>query len=98
MNTDKDKKSFMFNGEILNAVITKYEDNTDAIVIETTDGIPYGTASVNLREKIPSGFVAIKDYAENIGMLEALIYAKIVGQPEFYVPTGYVEVPVCKIL
>lgn len=93
-----DKKSFMFNGDILNAVITKYDDGTDAIVIETTDGIPYGTASVNLREKIPSGFVAVKDYSENIGILEALVYAKIIGQPEFYIRTGYVEVPVCKIL
>lgn len=92
------KKSFMFNGDILNAVISKYDDGTDAIILETADGVPYGTASVNLRDKIPSGFVAVKDYSENIGMLEALIYAKIIGRPEFYVRTGYVEVPVCKIL
>lgn len=96
MNTNK--KSFMFNGDILNAVISQYDDGTDAIILETADGVPYGTASVNLRDKIPSGFVAVKDYSENIGMLEALIYAKIIGQPEFYVRTGYVEVPVCKIL
>lgn len=92
------KKSFLFNGDMLNAVITKYDDGSDAIILETADGVPYGTASVNPRGRVPSGFVAIKDYSENIGILEALIYAQIVSQPEFYIRTGYVEVPVCKIL
>lgn len=56
------------------------------------------TASVGLRVSVPPGYVAIKDYSENSGMLQALVEAKIVAEPSYYVPSGFVEIPVCEVL
>lgn len=56
------------------------------------------TASVGLRVSVPPGYVAIKDYSENSGMLQTLVDAKIVAEPSYYVPAGFVEIPVCEVL
>lgn len=73
-----------------------------ALVLETTresDDAPlhFATATVWLPD-IPAGHVAIKTYGENTGMLTALIKAGIVSQPVEWRPSGFVNIPICKLL
>lgn len=56
------------------------------------------SATVELPVSIPPGHAAIKNYSESSGMLQALMDAKIVAEPSFYVRSGYVEIPVCRVL
>jgi hypothetical protein len=57
------------------------------------------TASVALvDEKLGQNEIAIKDYAENAGVLDFLIKKNIVSEPVRTVQTGYVLVPICNIL
>ena len=56
-------------------------------------------ASVNIpEEKIGKDEIIIKNYSENEGILDILIKANIISKPIRMVETGYVEVPVCKLL
>lgn len=55
-------------------------------------------ASVNLDANLPDNMVAIKDYSENAGMLTALTEAGIVSEPVSYIASGFVTVPICKII
>jgi hypothetical protein len=55
------------------------------------------TASVNVGG-LESGHIAIKDYSENEGILAWLIENKIVSKPVRFVGSGYVEIPICKLL
>lgn len=56
-------------------------------------------ASVNLPDEvIGSNEVAIKDYSENEGVLDALIKHKVVSKPKRYVNLTHVSVPICELL
>lgn len=56
-------------------------------------------ASVNLPdEAIGSNEIAIKDYSENEGVLDALIKHKVVSKPKRYVNLTHVSVPICELL
>jgi hypothetical protein len=56
-------------------------------------------ATLNLPdEEMADGEVAIKDYAENETMLEALMDAGIISQPTRHAHTGYITVPICKYI
>lgn len=59
-------------------------------------GEPIATATVNI-EGIPTDHVAVKDYAENQGMLEALTRANIVRPLITYREQGYVRIPICPL-
>ncbi len=66
---------------------------------EPNHGEPMAVATVNLPEQtIPEPLVFIKDYAENEGILDALMGAGIVSEPLGFVPSGFVEIPVCEYL
>lgn len=67
-------------------------------LIDAEDGSPIATATVNLPD-VPLGTnqVAIKDYGENEGMLQALTEAGIVKPTGQSVASGYVEVPICEL-
>ena len=67
-------------------------------LVDSSDGTPVLTASVNLPDSdIPDGYVAIKDYSENEGVLEGLIKAGILRK-SCYVKNGCQRYPVCQIL
>lgn len=56
-------------------------------------------ASVNLPdEAIGSNEIAIKNYSENKGVLDALIEYKVVSKPKRYVNLTHVSVPICELL
>jgi hypothetical protein len=57
---------------------------------------PVARATVNLHnEPMAKDEIAIKDYAENEGMLTALIEAGIVTKPVRMVASGHVIIPIC---
>ena len=82
-------------------VYTRYTDNSRTAIqlIETGTEEPIAMATVNLPDvDIAEDEVAIKDYSENEGMLAALTRHKIVGRPLRYVQSGFVSIPIRKLL
>lgn len=60
-------------------------------------------ASINIPEaNIKNNEIAIKNYSENEGMLEALIKAGVVADPRITLKLDYhthtIDIPVCKVL
>lgn len=67
-------------------------------MIEVETGQPYAIATSNLEElNMVEGYVAIKDYSENTGMLKFLLDNNIVEPPVTYLKQGFVNFPICKI-
>ncbi len=62
-----------------------------------SDG-PMATASLNPATSLPDGFIAIKDYRENAGILAALVAAGAVEDTGDLVPVGYEMANLCVIL
>ena len=63
------------------------------------DGEPVSTCTVNLPdEPLDEGEVFIKDYSENEGMVEFLEKEGVVKPTGRMVQSGYVLIPVCKLL
>ena len=84
-----------------------YENGRLAIqLMDAEDHSPVATATVNLPDvDLDGDEVAIKDYSENAGMLDALIEAGVVSKPRRYEATcaaftssGFVTVPICQWL
>jgi hypothetical protein len=77
-----------------------YQNGQVAIqLVDMEDGCPYATASVCVEDNLlKEGEVAIKNYSENAGILESLIESGIVDYPHAFVDTGYVKVPICKLI
>lgn len=71
-----------------NLAICLYEKNTDE---------EYRMVTVNLGREIPFDHTYIKNYSENEGLLEILQEAGIVKKIVKYVPSGYVNLPLCII-
>ena len=70
-------------------------------LVDAADGEPVATATVNVEgvsEVLPETEVLIKNYSENEGMLNALVEARLVEDTGRRVPTGYVTVPVVRLL
>lgn len=62
-------------------------------------GEPVSTCTVNLPdEPLGEGEVFIKDYSENEGMVEFLVKEGVVEKTGREVRSGYIAVPVCKLL
>lgn len=73
--------------------------NTAIQLIDPEDGSPNAVVTVNIPEvHIPNGFVLIKNYSENHGILDDLIAGGIVGNPIGYVPVGHAQASICQLL
>ena len=78
------KKRVQFSKWLCNVVFAKYQKGGTAIrLVGAEDGMPVATASVWVGgpERVDKDEVAIKDYSENEGMLEALIKGGIIHPP-----------------
>jgi hypothetical protein len=96
----KIKHTSLYGGEYeLSVSFGKYANGQTRIqLVDTTDGIPYATATVAVEEHlIKEGEVAIKDYSENEGILSSLVEAGIVENPHNFIQSGYVKIPICKL-
>lgn len=78
---------------------SKYVNDRLAIdLCDVSDGCLVLTATVNLpHNHLPDDHVFIKDYSENEGIMNILINAGIIDHPTLYVPSGYVQIPMCKL-
>lgn len=61
------------------------------------DGEVWGVLTVNPDEKLDANTVCVKDYAEGEGNLKTLLAAGIVKKPNRHIPSGFVELPVCRL-
>lgn len=92
-----------FNGELtyknesVSCVLDSYRDGTPAIQVYDEEGIPYFTATVNMSKKLPDNQTAIKDYSENKGVLDWLIYNDIVTPTKKVLSNGYVNCSVVTV-
>ena len=59
---------------------------------------PLATVTVNPSGRIGKDEIAVKNYSENEGMLEFLIENGYVAEPHRVIVSGFVEIPVCKVL
>lgn len=84
------------------AVFGRYLNNNRVSIrlIEEETNEPIATASVNLTEirGMTDNQVAIKDYSENEGMVEALTKAGIIGNRILLVDNGHVEIGIYELL
>ena len=82
------------------AILHRYQNNNRPAIqlIDRNDHSPIATASINIPQaSLAENEVLIKDYAENVGMLQALIDAGIVTQTGRVVKTGWSEGHVCTL-
>lgn len=77
----------------------RYDNGRPALqLIDAEDGSPIATATVNLPDvALGRNQVAIKDWSENEGMLEALIAAGVVKLTGEKARSRYGELPVCEL-
>lgn len=89
------------HGDECRVFFSKYTNN-DRVAIVLTDketGEPYATASVNLvNQDLEPDEVAIKNYSEGEGMLDDLVAAGIVEDTGKEVGSGYVLIPIARLL
>ena len=67
-------------------------------LIDSKDGLPYATTTVASGVSVSDDEVIIKNYSENEGILDSLIKAGVVSHPLYYIPSGFVNLSVCKLL
>jgi hypothetical protein len=76
----------------------KYQnDNIYIGAFEVETGEPFMDITTNVMN-LPEGQVAIKNYSENEGILDVLVEEKIVSKPINSLSSGFVNIPVCKLL
>lgn len=99
-------KTIWFNNEPLTLSFQKYYNGQNALQLNDNEGFPYMKASVALdngndKEVIAllmEDHVAIKNWSENTGILEILVNEGIISEPIMRIDSGYVQIPICKIL
>ena len=95
-----DKKYVTVRGVKCVVVTGHYGNGRPAIQLDNArNGEPFMVPSVNVVDAdLKTGEIAIKNYAENEGILDVLVNAGIVSKPKYTVESGYVEIPVCDLL
>ena len=71
-------------------------DTVSISLVDTVDGEPVAHATVNI-PGLDFDEVTIKDYSENIGMVETLLSAGIIEKPHRAVSSGFVIIPVARL-
>ena len=93
---------FMFNGREFIIQPAKYSNNNNLALLfrreEDDENDYYGLISVNTALTLPNNMAAIKDYSENEGIFEALKKQDIISDPVRYISSGYITIPVVKVV
>jgi hypothetical protein len=91
--------TLFWHGQTLRGEILTYNHPPNpAIELYDADGLPYARPSVNPFFRLPPGIIAIKDYSENAGVLEALVTAGIVEPTGDTIPLGFADAHLCRLL
>lgn len=93
-------RTVVWGGAVCRLDWSTYQDGRRALrLVHAADGSPMATASVNLPEEpMAEDEMAIKSYSGNAGLLTRLIEKGIVSRPLRHVQSGYVEIPICRVL
>ena len=88
--------TIFFGGYACEVQLDYYPNGNKSIkLMDTRDGLPVATATVNLEDvKLSANEVMVKDYSENKGMLRALRDSKVVENIVDVIQSGYVDIPV----
>ncbi len=80
--------------------VSQYQNGRPAIqLLDAMTGAPVARATVNFPDmKMAPNEVAIKDWAENEGMLDTLVAAGLVEPTGRAVLSGHVAAPICRVL
>lgn len=107
-NEGEQSMQMRFNNWNCNVIRQEYQNGRTAIQLvaacedsenDIYEGDPIASATVNIpTANLSSDEVLVKDYSENEGMLEALIAANIVEPTGRFVNSGFVSLPVCKVI
>lgn len=86
-------------GQELSVNFEKYRQHGNiAIQLLDAENTPFAMATVNVEFALPAGVVCIKDYSENMGVMQALIDAGVIGKPTGSVSVGYAVGHICPLL
>jgi hypothetical protein len=89
----------MFLNELCTVKFSKYHDGNTCIDLICENGEPMARCTVLVNGyPMAKDTVLIKDYSENEGILRGLEAAGVVRDTGMRVRSGYVEIPVCKLL
>lgn len=89
----------LYMGERVQLDFARYSNGRTAIQLNTMEGEPWATATVNVVDQRPAkGCVFIKNYSENEGMLNWLVDNKVVRATGVVVPCGNTEANEAEIL
>ena len=101
-NQEFKTKTVEFAGANCTVEIESYTNGQNCLrLVDLEDGMTFCTASVAIDHEmvqIGEDDVIIKNYSENQGILEALFYAGIIGEPHRAFTYNYATFYVCKIL
>ena len=88
-----------FIGYRCSVKVSRYERGlSPCLRLVNTEGMPVATATVNVPElQLPPNVVVIKNYAENEGILPALVAAQIVQPTGQTVPVGHCIGYICQL-
>lgn len=89
-----------FNGEILTVNKKSYNNGRIALQLTDEEGLPYMKATINMPtvDLSADDHTIIKNYAENEGILEALIIEGIVEPTGKRIQSGFVQADIVKVL
>ncbi len=89
-----------FHGRTCSLRFCRYGNNRPALtLVDPTTGEAEATCTVNIPElELAPDEILVKDYNENSGMLKSLELAGVVKSTGKCVQSGYVRIPVCKLL
>lgn len=86
-----------FKGKKMSIEKLKYGNGRTALEL-VYRGEPYAVATVNLPdENIADDEVVIKDYSENVGILQALVEHRVISAPTHYADDNGMF-PICRLL
>jgi hypothetical protein len=98
----KEKEEYKVRFQSFNCIVEvlEYPNGRKALeLIDAKTGELVLVATTNLPNvPMASDEVAIKNYSENEGVLDVLIKAQIISQPQRYEQNGYITAPICKLL
>lgn len=78
--------------------VSRYSTNGNlAIQAYCPDGEPWSVMTVNPMEQLDDAHICVKDYSEGAGNLITLIQAGLIGEPERFIESGFVKLPVCPL-
>jgi len=89
-----------YNGIKLQLIWGSYPmTNHNSLKLLTEENEPYMVASTDVEHiELEPDEILIKNYAENTGILPALVKAGIVAKPHESVKSGFVKIDICQLI